>query len=49
MEIMTNELAGEKHLSTLNIYVYRMRLRRISLKPVIDLRSFNDKYISETM
>ena len=45
IEITRNKLAGEKTLVFL-IYIYIMR---ISLKSVINLKSFNDKYLSETM
>ena len=47
IEITRNKLAGEKTLVFL-IYIYIMRIP-ISLKPVINLKSFNDKYLSETM
>ena len=47
MKITRNKLAGEKTLVFL-IYIYIMRIP-ISLKPVINLKSFNDKYLSETM
>ena len=49
MKITRNKLAGEKTLVFL-IYIYIWVVRmRISLKSVINLKSFNDKYLSETM
>ena len=47
MKITRNKLAGEKTIVFLT-YIYILH-PEISLKPVINLKSFNDKYISETM